>query len=604
MLSASAASPHTFVIPVMGTGFTLDTPIRVGRFGITSTVSLVDDVLMDQVRGAFLARQGRSASPIEGEGGEARAQRIEAYLNFLKDELERQMCELKASPLCEGSPLFRYFELLPPSPLRERFERVCHMEAGAERTALEDQLRAAVVPGAIDVNIMTKLDRRKSSKGVPFGEEDSDALAALRGFVRSKLRSSVVFSAGMNPRLFGYAARFDVFYPDAEGELEKRIVLKVSDFRSAVVQATFLAKKGLWVSEFRIESGLNCGGHAFASGGLLLGPILEQFRAERGALREQLFSAYAAALAKAERCVPKQAPAQRLTVQGGIGTHDEDRMLRERFSVDGTGWGSPFLMVPEATAVDAATRARLREAKPEDLQLSDVSPLGVRFWSLSSSVSEQARRGRVAKGKPGSICPKGFLATNEDATGVPVCVASRSYQRARLLSLEAAVPDPMQRDVEAARIVDKACICHDLGGSIAALYGLDDAATTAICPGPNIMHFKRELSLDDMVGHIYGRTHVCTSPSRRHVLLEELRLNLDYLDELRACTPPSDARAQKGLESFSQNLQHGIAFYLAELSIFGAQADVARVELRARLVELASLPEERRARRAEPRVHA
>ena len=55
-------------------------------------------------------------------------------------------------------------------------------------------------------------------------------------------------------------------------------MLKVSDFHSAVVQGKFLAKRGLWVSEYRIESGLNCGGHAFATKGLLLGPILDEFQ--------------------------------------------------------------------------------------------------------------------------------------------------------------------------------------------------------------------------------------------------------------------------------------------------------------------------------------
>ena len=44
----------------------------------------------------------------------------------------------------------------------------------------------------------------------------------------------------------------------------------MSDFRSALIQGKFLAKKGLEVAEFRIESGLNCGGHAFATDGHLM----------------------------------------------------------------------------------------------------------------------------------------------------------------------------------------------------------------------------------------------------------------------------------------------------------------------------------------------
>ena len=68
-------------------------------------------------------------------------------------------------------------------------------------------------------------------------------------------------------------------YFENNDDIKKRII--ESDVKICVVGvgtiglplATFLAKKGLEVHEFRIESGLNCGGHAFASNGQLL-PIL------------------------------------------------------------------------------------------------------------------------------------------------------------------------------------------------------------------------------------------------------------------------------------------------------------------------------------------
>ena len=43
-------SVHTFHIPVMGTGFTIDTPLHVARYGISSVVSLVDDMMIEQMR--------------------------------------------------------------------------------------------------------------------------------------------------------------------------------------------------------------------------------------------------------------------------------------------------------------------------------------------------------------------------------------------------------------------------------------------------------------------------------------------------------------------------------------------------------------------------
>src|SRR5690606_22439924 len=148
----------------------------------------------------------------------------------------------------------------------------------------------AIQPGNIDVKIMTKVDKPNfDNNKQPLPPEFSDALTSLRGFAQSKLNSAIVFSAGLNPKLYTYCSQFSNFFPTSKGALKKRIILKVSDFRSAQIQGKFLAKKGLWVSEFRIESGLNCGGHAFGANGKLLGPILEEFKAERKNLQNELY---------------------------------------------------------------------------------------------------------------------------------------------------------------------------------------------------------------------------------------------------------------------------------------------------------------------------
>jgi hypothetical protein len=41
---------HTFHIPVMGIGFTIDTPVKVAHYGISSVMSLVDDILAEKMR--------------------------------------------------------------------------------------------------------------------------------------------------------------------------------------------------------------------------------------------------------------------------------------------------------------------------------------------------------------------------------------------------------------------------------------------------------------------------------------------------------------------------------------------------------------------------
>ena len=39
------SSPHNFHIPVMGLGFTIDTPLKVAKYGINSTVSIMENSL-------------------------------------------------------------------------------------------------------------------------------------------------------------------------------------------------------------------------------------------------------------------------------------------------------------------------------------------------------------------------------------------------------------------------------------------------------------------------------------------------------------------------------------------------------------------------------
>ena len=162
------------------------------------------------------------------------------------------------------------------STIRKEFEKIT--SKGFDFSEIKAWARKNLTMGSIDVNIMTKVDKNNyiNKKQLPI--EYNDAHAALRGYANSDLSSSLILSAGMNPRLYSYIGQFDDFFPNEEGTIKKKIILKVSDYRSALIQGKFLAKKGLWVSEYRIESGLNCGGHAFATDGQLIGPVLEEFK--------------------------------------------------------------------------------------------------------------------------------------------------------------------------------------------------------------------------------------------------------------------------------------------------------------------------------------
>ena len=248
---------HSFHIPVMGIGYTLDTPLKVSRYGISSVISLVDDILLEKLRKMYAEKYKLDFQPIPDKEDDARAKRITAYLNLMHD-----LCTWEFEQMLRNGPqdpdYQKAMDLLPPN-----------------HTAAQLQM------GSIDVNVMTKVDRENFRNKEKLPTMYNDAHAAVRGFANSKLQSSIILSAGMNPRLYSYLESFEDFYPDAEGNIKKKIVLKVSDYRSALIQGKFLAKKGLWVSEYRIESGLNCGGHAFATDGYLLGPILQEFKEKR-----------------------------------------------------------------------------------------------------------------------------------------------------------------------------------------------------------------------------------------------------------------------------------------------------------------------------------
>ena len=552
---------HRFHIPVMGTGFTVDTPLKVARYGISSAVSLVDDVLLEQMRRVVAARTGADCPPIDDRDDDARARRITAYLDLMHDVVQDQLGRVREAAFTAGSEISRYFEMLPDSPLRSMYGAMQQAADPDERARLQAELRRRVAPGGIDVNIMTKLDRVRLRGGQALGPLFSDALSALRGYANSKVASSVVLSAGLNRRLFGYLREFPDFLPDEAGHLKKRIILKVSDFRSALVQGKLLARDGLWVSEFRIESGLNCGGHAFGGAGALLGPVLADFARERERLRGELFDLWRGGLERLGRPLPAEPPPVRVTVQGGIGTAEEDALLHARYGVDGTGWGSPFLTVPDVVNIDAEHLARILAAGEDDVHLSGASPLGVPFWCLKDSASENARRRRIAEGKPGSACPKGFLVSNTDFTKAPICTASRAYQRRALQQLDAAGLPEAERTDRAEAIMAKACICHDLAGSATVPYGIDPDAVTAVCCGPNTVYFEQPAGLAQMVDHIYGRVRLPLAEGRPHMLLKELALHVDRLrGELerrgRGLAPDALKPAQ-----VRENLAAGIAHY-------------------------------------------
>lgn len=556
---------HTIHIPVMGTGFSIDTPIRVAPFGISSVMSIMDDMLVEKIRKHYCEKFNLSFTPITRWSEDARAKRITAYINTVQEIVQIKFKKIKSLPFFESNDKEKYFIMLPDeSPLKLAYNRLLEMAPGEKRKKAEKSLTEQMVKGSIDANIMVKLDRvNRDRKGNELPMEYSDSKAALRGFANSMVESSIIFSAGINQSLYSYMSAFKDFYRDKTGKMKKKIIIKVSDFRSALIQGKFLAKKGLEVYEFRIESGLNCGGHAFASNGQLLPVLLKEIHEKR----DQLAVSFKPLIQKYYEKMGWEYPdasanhTPLITVQGGVGTPGEVKRLQKDFNIDKIGIATPFLLVPEVTCVEFTTFNKLKEADESDLYLSEVSPLGVPFNNLRHSVSEEHTTNQVEIGDPGSPCPKGFLVSNMEFSEVPICTASKEYQQQKLNELSATITDGTELALEQAKVVKKTCLCDHLGNGALINLGIkkEEKAPQAVCPGQNISWFNREYSLMEMMAHFYNKQKSLVSKDRPHMFAKEIQMYVDYFDRLIKKSDLNE-RTTKTLNEFYENMKSGMEY--------------------------------------------
>jgi len=552
----------------MGLAFTVNTPVKVAPYGISSVISIIEDSLIERMREYYYTQLNELYVPIPMVDLDHRVKRVTDYLNLVNRMVHNKFNHLKELAFEKGSEIVKYFEMLPDSSkLKQLYQAMLDATDDHKKEALQQQLRQEIKPGCIDVNIMTKLDNNRYDKEGNVIVDGSDALTALKGFANSDLsNSSIIFSAGMNPRLYNYIERFDQFRKIKDGAFEKKIIIKVSDYRSSLIQGKYLAKKGLWVSEFRIESGLNCGGHAFATDGFLLGPILDEFKNKKQEMCDELFTIYSKALQEKGIEVPAQAPYTRITVQGGIGNAEEDSFLRSYYGVDGTGWGSPFLLVPEATTVDADTIEKLCNSTEDDIILSRYSPLGVRFNYLKGTSGEIEKSYRIESGLPGSPCPEKFLESNTEFTEKPICTASTKYQKLKLAQIESQGLSDEELSKQRKFILDKECLCLGLSNATTSSCLtkplLKSATGVTICPGPNIAYFSQVVSLKTMTDHIYGRTNILANVDRPNMFHKELQLYVSYFQEqIDENAGTEDPKKLKYLRAFYGTMIEGINYY-------------------------------------------
>ena len=113
---------HSFHIPVMGIGFTVDTPAKVAHYGISSAISLVDDILVEKMREFYCKKFDLPFQEISEKIEDFRAKRITAYLNVIDEIVKKKFEELKASINQKGGELEKYMDMLPDmSEIKQRF---------------------------------------------------------------------------------------------------------------------------------------------------------------------------------------------------------------------------------------------------------------------------------------------------------------------------------------------------------------------------------------------------------------------------------------------------------------------------------------------------
>jgi hypothetical protein len=144
--------------------------------------------------------------------------------------------------------------------------------------------------------------------------------------------------------------------------------------------------------------------------------------------------------------VPPPKPA-RITAQGGLCSPEDIEKIMS-LGIDGVGVGTPFLLVSQATSVDKETRRLLVAAKPEDVYISNASPLEIPFVNLRTSTAAklcqqkireyfapQGEKSRAPELKPGFPCCQHYLCRAVPGFDHPVCMASREYVMHRLAEI-------------------------------------------------------------------------------------------------------------------------------------------------------------------------
>ncbi|WP_335621865.1 hypothetical protein [Chryseobacterium camelliae] len=217
---------HNFHIPVMGLAYTIDSPIRVAQYGISSVISIIDDEIIEKMKNFYSRKFNLTYAEIPVKADDYRARRITDYLNMVDEIVTEKFGAFKEDLVKNRATLKRFTEMLPnTSELRKSLQSFLG-QSGDFTAAVRRCIETHLNPGSIDVNIMTKVDKDNYRDHEQLPVMYNDAHASLRGFANSRLSAAVVLSAGMNPRLYSYMETFDDFFRMLTDRSKRRLSLR------------------------------------------------------------------------------------------------------------------------------------------------------------------------------------------------------------------------------------------------------------------------------------------------------------------------------------------------------------------------------------------
>ena len=195
---------------------------------------------------------------------------------------------------------------------------------------------------------------------------------------------------------------------------------------------------------------------------------------------------------------------------------------------------------------------------------------------------------KESKNKFGSSCPKKLLALSKEYSPQGMCTASKKYQDIKLKDLEAVKSEITQKQFESEKqkITDKACLCVGLVNSAYLEQGIEmkgEKQGVVVCPGPNLAYFDKEVSLSEMIQHIYGNVNILPETERPNMFINELKMYVDHLkNEISDFTGELTNSQIKKWKIFKSNLFEGIDYYkelFEKTSFFSIQKNQIKNQL-------------------------